>query len=463
MDRLIADLKEALGPAGVLEGDAIGPAYQTDWSGAPPVVPKLVVRPASTEEVAAVMRLCCAARQPVAVQGGMTGLVAGAVPEKEEIALSLGRMNRIEAIDSAARTMTVQAGVPLQAIQDAAEEHGLMLPLDLGARGSCAIGGNISTNAGGNRVIRYGMTRDMVLGLEAVLPSGAVISAMNAMLKNNAGYDIKHLFIGTEGTLGVVTRAVLRLRSQPLSQCTAIAAVRDFDALVALLARVDRDLGGTLSAFEAMWSDFYRMITGPDVGVRPPIGRNYPLYVLIESLGADPERDGDRFEAVLDRAMKDGLMLDAVVARSRADSKGLWAVRDGIAEAVKVMAPFVSYDVSLPIGAMERFVAEANTLLSQQFPNHRSVFFGHVGDGNLHLVTGVGSREPAVNKAVDDLVYGVTGRLSGSVSAEHGIGRLKLPYLAISRSPAELALMQTIKLAIDPHNILNRGRVLVCS
>jgi FAD/FMN-containing dehydrogenase len=460
VETLIAQLKAALGPAGVLEGEAIGAAYQTDWSGAPPVRPKLVARPASTEEVAAVLRLCCAARQPVVPQGGMTGLCAGAVPGPGEIALSLSRMNRIEAIDGAARTMTVQAGVPLQAIQEAAEVHGLMLPLDLGARGSCAIGGNISTNAGGNRVIRFGMTRDMVLGLEAVLPDGAVISAMNAMLKNNAGYDIKHLFIGSEGTLGVVTRAVLRLRAQPLSQCTAIAAVRDFDALVALLGRVDRDLGGTLSAFEAMWADFYRFITGPEVGVRPPIGRDHPLYVLIESLGADPDRDGERFEAVLDRAMKDGLMLDAVVARSKADSRGLWAVRDGIAEAVKAMAPFVSYDVSLPIGAMERFVAEANRLLDEQFPDHRSVFFGHVGDGNLHLVTGVGSRDPRVTRAVDDLVYGVTGRLAGSVSAEHGIGRLKLPYLAISRSPAEIALMATLKRAIDPHNILNPGRVL---
>lgn len=460
MDKLIAELKSALGPAGVLEGDAIGPMHQTDWSGAPPVMPRLVVRPASTDEVSTVLRLCHAARQPVVPQGGMTGLVAGAVPGEGEIALSLGRMNRIEAIDKAARTLTVQAGAPLQAAQDYAEEHGLMLPLDLGSRGSCAIGGNISTNAGGNRVIRYGMTRDMVLGLEAVLPDGTVIDAMNAMIKNNAGYDIKHLFIGTEGTLGVVTRAVLRLRAQPASQCTAIAAVRDFDALVTLLGAVDRDLGGTLSAFEAMWADFYRFITGPDVGVRAPLGRDYPLYVLIESLGADPERDGERFETVLDRAMSDGLMLDAVVARSKADSKALWAVRDGIAEAVKAMTPFVSYDVSLPLGAMERFVAEANQLLTEKFPGHRSVFFGHVGDGNLHLVTCVGSREPAVTKAVDDLVYGVTGRLDGSVSAEHGIGRLKLPYLAISRSPAEIALMQTLKHAIDPHNILNPGRVL---
>ncbi|HEX7006882.1 MAG TPA: FAD-binding oxidoreductase [Alphaproteobacteria bacterium] len=460
MDLLIAELKSVLGPAGVLEGDAIGAAYQTDWSGAPPVVPRLVVRPASTSEVAAVLRLCNAARQPVVPQGGMTGLVAGAVPGENEIALSLARMNRIEAVDRAARTITVQAGAPLQAVQDHAEAHGLMLPLDLGARGSCAIGGNISTNAGGNRVIRYGMTRDMVLGLEAVLPDGTVIDAMNTMLKNNAGYDIKHLFIGTEGTLGVVTRAVLRLRPQPASQCTAIAAVRDFDALVALLGVVDRDLGGTLSAFEAMWNDFYRMVTGPEVGVRAPLGRDYPLYVLIESLGADPERDAERFETVLERAMKDELMLDAVVARSKSDSAALWAVRDGIAEAVKVMAPFVSYDVSLPLGAMERFVAEAKQLLNEKFPGRPSVFFGHVGDGNLHLVTGLGSRDPDVNRAVDDLVYGVTGRLDGSVSAEHGIGRLKLPYLAISRGPAEIALMRTLKRAIDPNNILNPGRVL---
>ena len=293
MGDLARKLADITGPGGVLTGIDVSSRPAGIWR-SDTIAAKAIVRPRETAEVSAVLKACNDAGQSVIAQGGLTGLVQSAIAEPRDVMLSLERMNRVEGVDRVNRTMAVQAGVPLQTVQETAEEHGLLYPLDLGARGSCTVGGNISTNAGGNRVIRYGMTRDMVLGLEAVLADGTVVSSMNQMIKNNAGYDLKQLFIGSEGSLGIVTRAVLRLRERPRSQETLFAAVTSFDKLPELLKHMDARLGGALSAFEVLWSEFYRLVTTPPAKQRPPLPQHYPYYALIEAMGGDADNDGAR-------------------------------------------------------------------------------------------------------------------------------------------------------------------------
>jgi FAD/FMN-containing dehydrogenase len=458
MDDIVSRLTRELGPDAVLLGDDVR-ARATGWGRPGPCLAKAIVRPRTTDEVSRTLRLCWEAHQPVVPQGGLTGLVGGTVPAEHEIGLSLERMTAIEAVDPATRTMTVEAGAPLQAIQQAADEHDLLFPLDLGARGSCTIGGNVATNAGGNRVIRYGMTREMILGLEAVLADGTVLTSLNKMLKNNAGYDLKHLFIGSEGTLGIVTRVVLRLREKPKSHNAALVAASDFANVAALLAAVDGGLGGTLSAFEVMWEPFYQLVTSEPARNRPPLAYGHPYYVLIESLGSNQETDTERFEEVLGQAMTAGLLADAVLAKSRAERDKLWAMRDDV-EQLGRLAPIFTYDVSLPIPTMPGYVDEVRAGLAAQWRDPKCVVFGHLGDGNLHVIVSVGNGDLPTRRKVEEVVYGPLRTRGGSVSAEHGIGTEKRKYLSWSRTEAEIAAMRAIKQALDPRGILNPGKVL---
>ena len=353
--------------------------------------------------------------------------------------------------------MTVEAGCILQNVAEAAEGEGLFFPLDLGARGSATIGGNISTNAGGNRVIRYGMTRDMVLGLEAVLADGTIVSSLNRLIKNNAGYDLKQLFIGTEGTLGVVTRAVLRLRPKPGSHAVALAAVDRFELLPRLLRHVERGLAGQLSAFEVMWADFYRLVTTPPAKGRAPLPHGHPHYVLVEQLGGDEAADMIQFERVLGEAIEQGIIADAVIAKSEAERSAIWSLRDDVNQCLQ-NKPIFTFDVSLPITEMENYLEVVRDALRAHWPGTLSLMiFGHLGDCNLHLIIGVGDKE--ARHAVEDIVYASLAGRSGSVSAEHGIGLEKREYLPLSRSEAEIALMRRLKQALDPHNILNPGKI----
>jgi FAD/FMN-containing dehydrogenase len=454
MEILKPRLEALLGEANVAIGDAAKELAHSPWTRLGD--PAAVVRPGSTEEVAAVLKLAHDQDISVTPWGGRTGLVDGARADGG-LALSLERMRRIEEIDTVASTMTVQAGCTVQAACEAAEEAGLFLPLDLGSRGSATIWGVISTNSGGNRVLRYGMVRDMVLGLEVVLADGTVVGALNHLIKNNTGYDIKQLFIGSEGTLGVVTRAVLRLRPRPPSQNTAFLGVERFEALAPLLRTLEAGLGGQLSAFEVMWPEYYDLVTTEPAKGRPILPPGMPYYVLVEAMGADPEGDAERFETALMRTVEDGLVADAAIAKTGAERAKMWALRDDVGQTAR-NGPTVVFDVSLPIAEMEGYLDDVRAGLAAQWPAAQLVVFGHLGDGNLHLIAGVGDR--GARHAIEEIVYDRLRPRGGSVSAEHGIGLSKREFLAHSRSPPEIALMRRLKAALDPTNVLNPGKVL---
>ncbi|MCB1379457.1 MAG: FAD-binding oxidoreductase [Alphaproteobacteria bacterium] len=447
---LIDDLAAALGKGTILTEQAMGGRHRSDMSGAGQAAPMAVIRPRTVEEVSAVLRLCNAAGHPVIAQGGMTGLAGGANPCGGEIAISLELLRGIEEIDAASATMTVRAGTPLEVCQQAAADAGLFLALDLGARGSCQIGGNLSTNAGGIRVIRYGMARDQVLGLEAVLADGTIISSLNKMLKNNAGYDLKHLFIGSEGTLGIITRVVLRLHPPPGPITTVLCALSSYDNVVGLLRRAQSGLGGIV-AYEAMWRDYFTYNAAAlDFS---PFADEHAFWVILEST-----QPPDAIESFLGACLEDDLLLDGLIAQSEAQTRQIWAVREG--HPIENLPNLINFDVSLPIGRIGDFASACATALHIRWPGSHNSFYGHVGDSNVHICVSVVYGPGESMHDVDDIIYGKVKEFGGSISAEHGIGTLKRTYLHLSRSAAELALMRQIKATLDPRGILNPGKVL---
>lgn len=401
-----------------------------------------------------VLRRC---KQPVAIQGGLTGLVDGATIGAGEMALSLERMKKVVSINVPNRTMVVEAGATIQDVQEAAEAEGLMFAADWGARGSATIGGGIACNAGGNAVLRYGMMREQVLGLEIVLSDGSVLSSMNSMLKNNAGYDLKQLFIGSEGTLGVVSKAVLRLRPLFDKRATALVAVSNFDRVTKLLSAMDRFLGGSLSAFEVMWGDFYQLMLSLS-GKQPllPVGGNF--YVLIESSGAHEEVEQQKFQYALEQAYEAELVEDAVVSASETQRSAMWTIREDVELVFKEFQPVKIFDVSLEIQFMEQYVSIVNEKMIKAFPDGRGVVFGHLADGNLHFCWGLGGGEEVDGRAAK-IMYESLKSFGGSISAEHGIGREKRKYLSITRSEFEVEWMKKLKYLFDPECILNRSRI----
>ncbi len=459
---LLADLATLAGADVVVAPDAQNVIRHTrDYcvQGDPRVGIFALTYPRRTQDVAAIVGYCNQHGIAVQPQGGMTGLSGGAVPVGPCVVLSLERMRAIREIDAAAGTITVEAGVLMQAVQQAADAAELFFPLDLGGRGSCQIGGNISTNAGGNRVLRFGMARDLVLGIEAVLADGSVIDALRKVIKNNTGYDLRQLFIGTEGTLGIVTAAVLRLFPKPRSICTGLCALQDYAGVLGLLARARAGFASQLTAFEVMWPDFYHVGTVA-LGRRPPLSPGHGIYVLLETMGTDPLADQERFESVIAQAADAGVVDDAVIAKSQREAGELWSVRDSPGEWQSAGHwPQLSFDVSVPTGEIGELVTEIRAGVGARWPQLSGLYFGHVADGNLHV---------SIHQASDGIdalevereVYRSVSRRHGSISAEHGIGSLKREFLPLSRSPVEIALMRTLKRAMDPNGILNPGKVL---
>jgi FAD/FMN-containing dehydrogenase len=456
---LLADLRALLGERGVVTGERLRSRVYDRHVG--PVQAQVLVRPADTSQVSAVLGLCHARGQPVVPHGGLTGLVYGCAASEDELILSLEALNRIESVDVAGRTMRVEAGVTLQRVQEEAGRHNLMFALDLGARGTATIGGNISTNAGGMRVVRFGMMRSLVLGLEVVLADGTVLCSLNRMLKNNAGYDLKQLFIGTEGTLGIVTRADVRLAPRPTSSASAFVACRDFGAIPGLLGMLDARLGGQLSAFEALWPDFYELTTTAPAHSAPLLPYGHGIYVLVEALGADPVSDQERFERVLADALESEVIVDAVIAKSESERARMWAPREDVFQMDR-FGPSHSFDVSMAIADMPRYLDIVRHALEERVPGARIWVFGHVADGNLHIAVCAGDaqRHADTFDEVERCVYEPLRRITGSISAEHGIGLERKGYLEISRTHAEIATMRALKAALDPRAILNPGKVI---
>lgn len=451
-------LADTVGPKGLVTGPDLAERSATGWGKPRPLRARHLVRPKTTAEVAKVLMACQREQQTVVTHGGLTGLVHGADSGEADVVLSLERMTGIEEIDPVGRTMTVLAGTPLQRVQEAAEEAGLFFPLDLGARGSATIGGNAATNAGGNRVIRYGMTRDLILGMEAVLADGTVVSSMNRMIKNNAGYDLKHLFIGSEGTLGVITRLVLRLFQKPASQNTGLVACGSFEQVTGLLRHLDGALGGALSAYEVMWGDYYNLVTTHERGLRAPLEAGQRFYVLAEFMGGNADSDAAVFSSALEAALERELIEDAVVAKSDQEREEIWALRDGVGEILSFKPVFV-FDVSLPIKDMEDYVESCREAVTGRWPDAQYYAFGHLGDGNLHFCISAGDAAGSARGDVERIMYEPLEALGGSVSAEHGIGLEKKAYLHLSRSPEEIATMRALKKSLDPAGLLNPGKI----
>ena len=470
MQDLIESLRRAVGPGHVLtEGDLS--AYEQDWRRRMHGKALAVVRPANTEQVAAVVRACAAASAPIVVQGGNTSLSVGSTPDTSgrEVVLSLTRMNAVRALDKDNLTLTVEAGCILQNVQDIADQAGLLFPLSLAAEGSCTIGGNLGTNAGGTQVVRYGNTRDLCLGLEVVTAQGEIWNGLRGLRKDNTGYDLRNLFIGSEGTLGVITAATLKLFPKPAAQLTAWAAVPSMAHAVALLGLAHQHLGAGLTGFEVMGQFALGLVHKHMPQLRVPFvdQSDVPYGVLLENSDSESEEHArTRFETLLEVAFEAGCVSDAVVAENLNQAHNLWHIRESIPLAQAEEGLNIKHDISVPISRIPAFVEHTDALMAREIPGVRLVNFGHLGDGNLHYNV----QAPAGSDAkgflrdqearVNRLVYEAVAQFGGSFSAEHGVGVLKVEELQHYQSPVALGMMRAIKQALDPHNLMNPGRVL---
>lgn len=463
LNALLAELAASLDPKSVSTDPAELAPHARDWRGRYQGQTPLLLKPSSAEEVACILKACDAARIAVLPQGGNTGLVGGSTPNGE-VVISLKRMNAIRRIDTSNDSITVEAGAILEAVQAAAKDADKLFPLSLGAQGSAMIGGLISTNAGGVHVLRYGMMRDLVLGLEAVLPDGRILSGLSGLRKNNTGYDLKQLFIGAEGTLGVVTAATLKLFPRPASVSVAIAAVDSPHAAVALLDLVKSKAGGSVSAFELMPNVGLDLVYAHIPGARSPLNSDPDWTVLIELTGDEPGRAEILMESALEAAFEAGLVSDGAVAQSETQAAEFWGLREGIPEGEKAHGKAAKHDVSVPVSKMADFMKEATEKAEAMVPEGRVIAFGHVGDGNVHF--NLQGREPGAGdaflektKPVTKMIYDLVDAYDGSISAEHGIGVMKLDELA-ARKPVDVSVMRAIKAALDPNAIMN-PRVLL--
>ena len=469
MNKLIDSLRLICGDVNVLTGDGLT-AYERDWRGREHGKALCVVRPGTTAEVSAVVKACAAVGTAMVPQGGNTGLVMGSTPDTSgrEVVINLQRMNKVRQIDPANATLTAEAGCILQQVQHTAEQAGFLFALSLASEGSCTLGGNLASNAGGTQVLRYGNTRDMCLGLEVVTAQGDVWHGLSGLRKDNTGYDLRHLFIGSEGTLGIITAATMKLFPKPAAQRTAWAAVPNVQAAVELLGMAQLQLGAGLTGFEMMSQTALGLVARHFHALQVPLWQDAPYCVLLEL--SDTESDAhaeQRLEQLLDAALEKQVASNVVIAQSLAQSRELWQVRESISSAQAAEGLNIKHDISLPVSAIAEFVKQTDVALAQALPGIRVVNFGHLGDGNLHYniqcPEGADAAEflKAHEPAVNDMVYEAVMSFGGSVSAEHGIGRLKVDSLPQYKDPVALQLMRNIKQALDPQNLMNPGRVLM--
>jgi FAD/FMN-containing dehydrogenase len=457
-------LKEAADAGGFSEDANEIAAHTAEWRGRWQGKTSLLLKPKTTEAVSRILAICNETAAPIVPQGGNTGLVGGQVPTQGEVLLSLARMNRIRAVEPNDNLLIAEAGVILANVQKAAAEANRLFPLSLAAEGSCTIGGNLSTNAGGVGVLRYGMTRELVLGIEVVLANGTVLDLMRSLRKDNTGYDLKQLFIGAEGTLGIITACALKLFPKPRSYATVFVAFSSAEAALLLLNRLQEATGGLVTAFELVSRAALDLVLKHIPGTANPLPKHQGWFVLAEVSNPTAFDALPALESSLAKAMEDGLVADVVFAKSERERKNLWQLRETLSEAQKLEGASIKHDVSVPLSRVAEFLAAADKAVKAALPGARPVAFGHIGDGNIHFNIAAPPGNDAALRAAHDrlehIVYEEAHRLGGSISAEHGIGLAKREALALYKNKAELDLMRALKRTLDPENILNPGKLL---
>ena len=460
VDSIAKLLTDKLGKNSVLTGKNLMQKYDHIWRMNEPTKTPLIVFPKTTKDVSEIMKICNKLSQKIVIHGGLTNLVGGTKTSNDVIVISLEKMNEIEEFDEKSKTITVQSGVILEDIINKVSESKLLLPLNFGAKGSAQIGGVVSTNAGGLRVFKYGMTRQMVLGLEAVMPDGTIISSLKKVIKDNSGYDLKQFFIGSEGTLGIITKIILKLVVSPSTRYSAIVGLNNYESVVNLLKLLEKDIGKILSGFELIWNSTYKTMINNLETVNPPLSDEFKYYVFIEVLGNETENDKILLQKSIENAINLNLILDGSIAENERELNNLWQIREdvGILDYDSKFAQH--FDISIPIpkigSLVDEIVAKLNTLeyVDKIYP------FGHVADGNIHFIVGKNKNSIKIIDEINKIVYSPLKKLNGSISAEHGIGLDKKKYLNITRSNDEIDLMRKIKKLFDPKLILNPGRII---
>lgn len=464
---LMSDLSAIVGEKNVLTGDELAP-YLTDWRNMATGAAQCAVRPGSTEEVAAVVKACASAGAPIVTQGGNTSLVGGATPDAsgQSIVLLTSRLNKVREIDADNATITVEAGMILQNLQQTARDAGFLFPLSLAAEGSCTIGGNLATNAGGTQVLRYGNMRELTLGLEVVCADGEIWNGLRGLRKDNTGYDLRDLFVGSEGTLGIITAATLKLFPQPAAKCTAMLALSSVENAVAVLRRARKAFDTALTGYELMAGVCIDMVHRCFPQQKPPFAARPAWYALLETSDSEGEEHARAmFEAMLGESFEAGEIEDAVIAENIGQSKDLWHLRESITLAQAQAVKSIKHDISVPVSRMAEFIATTDAACQERFPGLLNMTFGHLGDGNLHYNVGTSERFTAEDMARDydaiyNLVHDAAHAFQGSISAEHGIGAFKVDELPRYKAPRELDLMGRVKAAFDPQGLLNPGKML---
>jgi len=443
----------------IITGDSLKSRFYHIWKTDVPLESTCLLLPKNSDQVSSILKICNSNNQEVIIHGGLTNLVGSTKSNKSQVVLSLEKMNSIIEIDEKGKTLTCESGVIIEDIINAARTKNLLLPLNFGARGSAQIGGAVSTNAGGLRVFKYGMTRNLVLGLEAVLPDGTIISSLKKLMKDNSGYDLKQFFIGSEGTLGIVTKVVLRLYQHPKTRYTALAVTNDYEKVLNLLNFMEEKISKNLTAFELLWNDTYKQMVSDKTIYNKYVPDNYKYYVFIEYMGGDFDNDYNTFEKVVIESIDKGVVEDAVVGRDEKEQLNIWGIREDVAVLAEEKKFDQQFDISIPVAQIGEVIDKTIEEL-KDCDGVKTIFpFGHVADGNIHFIIGKDSDDDNLKSKINDIIYTNTEAVEGSISAEHGIGIDKKQYLIKSRSRDEIELMKIIKKSIDPKNILNPGRV----